>query len=263
MKMSQVLSHAALLGALSFPFAAWADVNPAAPGFDAVGSDVRAVEIADEVMATLGGRAAWDRTRYLTWRFFGRRLHVWDKHTGNIRVEWKDRRSEKQYVALMNLHDKKGRAWENGSEVTASEELEQALRRAESAWINDSYWLVMPYKLKDSGVTLKYHGERADEAGAMCDVLELTFKDVGRTPKNKYHVFVDGASRLVTHWDYWKDRDVDESRSLGPWQDWRKFGAIMLTDDHGGRKHTDVAVLTNLPEAVFTDPAPFVLSDHQ
>ena len=33
----------------------------------------------------------------------------------------------------------------------------------------------MPYKLKDSGVTLRDLGEQADEAGAMCDVIELTF----------------------------------------------------------------------------------------
>ena len=72
----------------------------------------------------------------------------------------------------------------------------------------------MPYKLKDSGVTLRDLGEQADEAGAMCDVIALTFKEVGRTPQNKYHVFVDKSSRLVTHWNYWKDRSVDESRSV-------------------------------------------------
>lgn len=258
------LPHLQLAMVLSFALASQvAAGNPPAEGFDAAGSDARAVEIADEVMTALGGRAAWDRTRYLTWRFFGRRLHVWDKHTGNIRVEWKDRRSEKPYVALMNLHSKKGRAWEEGVEVTETEALDAALRRAEGAWINDAYWLVMPYKLKDSGVTLKYLGERADEAGALCEVLELTFKEVGRTPQNKYHVFVDKTSRLVTHWDYWKDKSIDESRSLGPWQKWRTFGEIMLTDDHGGRKHTDVAVLSRLPASVFTDPTPFVLSEHQ
>jgi len=115
----------------------------------------------------------------------------------------------------------------------------------------------MPYKLKDSGVTLKYLGEKADPAGNECEVLELTFKEVGRTPQNKYHVFVDKTSKIVVHWDYWKDRAVDEPRSLGPWNAWSKHGNIMLTDDHGRRKHTDVAVLETLPKAVFTDPAPF------
>src|SRR5574341_2122412 len=61
--------------------------NPPAPGFNLAGSDAKAIAIADEVMDKLGGRENWDKTRYVTWRFFGRRLHVWDKWTGNARVE--------------------------------------------------------------------------------------------------------------------------------------------------------------------------------
>jgi len=56
--------------------------NPAMPGFDAEGSDPEAIAVADEVMENLGGRRAWDESRYLTWKFFGRRTHVWDKHSG-------------------------------------------------------------------------------------------------------------------------------------------------------------------------------------
>ena len=241
----------------------FAEVNPAAEGFDAAGSDAKAVEIADELMVALGGRKAWDDTRFITWKFFGNRLHVWDKHTGNVRVESQDWKTKKKRTVLMNINTKVGRAWEEGVEITDAEGLKKALRGGEGAWINDSYWLVMPYKLKDSGLTLKYGGEKADPAGNLCDVLELTFKEVGRTPQNKYHVFVDKTSRMVVHWDYWKDGAVDEPRSLGAWNNWRKFGNIMLTDDHGRRKHTDIAVFDSLPGAVFTDPAPFKVKDHQ
>ncbi|MHC4769928.1 MAG: hypothetical protein ACYTEI_14630, partial [Planctomycetota bacterium] len=65
------------------------DPNPPAPGFDAEGSDPEAIWIADAVMARMGGRRAWDRTRYVTWSFFDRRRHVWDKHAGRVRVERK------------------------------------------------------------------------------------------------------------------------------------------------------------------------------
>ena len=240
----------------------WGDENPAAEGFDAAGSDAKAVEIADAVMAAMGGRKAWDDARYLTWKFFGNRLHVWDKHTGNVRVEWAHRRSGKAHTVLMNINTKKGRAWVDGEEQEG-EALQEILKRGEGALINDAYWLVMPYKLKDSGVTLKHLGTRVDPEGNECEVLELTFSEVGRTPQNKYHVFVDKASNLVLHWDYWKDKAVDEPRSLGPWNNWRKFGGILLTDDHGRRKHTDVAVLESLTENVFTDPRPFKLEDHR
>ena len=30
---------------------------------------------------------------------------------------------------------------------------------AYAIWVNDTYWLLMPYKMKDPGVTLAYDGE--------------------------------------------------------------------------------------------------------
>ena len=44
--------------------------NPPAPGFNTADSDPKAIALADEVMAAMGGRANWDATRYITWRFF-------------------------------------------------------------------------------------------------------------------------------------------------------------------------------------------------
>ena len=48
-------------------------------------------------------------------------------------------------LVLMNLSSKKGRVWKDGQEVTDSAVLEEALHSAESAWINDSYWVFMPF----------------------------------------------------------------------------------------------------------------------
>jgi hypothetical protein len=121
----------------------------------------------------------------------------------------------------------------------------------------------MPYKLKNSGVTLTYLEEKRNSAGAACDVLQLTFAGVGRTPQNKYHVYVGKSPRLVTEWIYWPDAALDESRSLGVWADWQKHGNILLSASRGKNRHTDVAVLDSLPESVFTDPAPFALSAFQ
>mgnify|MGYP000707661607 FL=1 len=141
--------------------------NPPAPGFDTAGSDPRAIAIADEVMTRLGGRDSWDQTRYITWRFFGKRRHLWDKWTGRLRYESDD------LTVLMNLHTRQGRAWQSGSEIADPDTLAARLQHGYEAWINDAYWLVMPYKLKDSGVTLKYVGEGATEVGEMADVLAL------------------------------------------------------------------------------------------
>lgn len=234
-----------------------ADPNPAQAGFNTAESDARAIAIADASMAAMGGRQAWDETRHLTWRFFGGRLHVWDKYTGNHRFENDD------LVVLSNLNTGVGRAWNAGAEITDADALAKTLTQAKSAWINDSYWLVMPYKLKDSGVTLKYVGAQKDSEGNSCDVLQLTFQAVGRTPDNKYHVFVDQSTKLVTAWTYWKDYNVDESRSLGPWTNWKKYGKILLADGHGKKAHTDIAVFSQLPADVYTSPAAFRLNAHR
>lgn len=232
------------------------DSNPAAEGFDFEGSDPEAIALADRVMQRLGGRQAWDRTRYLRWTFFGRRHHVWDKHTGDIRIEGVDRESESSFLILMNLHTLEGRAWEAGEKITDPARLAAILDRGEALWINDSYWLVMPYKLKDTGVTLEYLGAGSLEDGRPAEVLQLTFAGVGRTPDNKYRVWVAEESGLVEQWAYYPKYTDEEPAFTSPWRNWRQYGEIMLADNRGDREHTDLAVYDELPASVFTSPEP-------
>ena len=224
--------------------------NPPASGFNAADSDPKAIALADEVMTALGGRANWDATRYITWRFFGFRLHVWDKWTGDIRFE------EGDLTVLMNIHSKEGRAFVAGAAISDPDTLAAKLDHGYRAWINDSYWLVMPYKLKDTGVTLRYRGLEATQDGRPAQVLELTFKDVGVTPQNKYAVWIDRESRLVTQWAFYRDAADAEPRFIGPWTNWQRHGSILLSDGRGEREHTDVAVFDELSRSVFTSPDP-------
>jgi len=249
----RLLAITVLVGSILVSPVAASD-NPAAPGFNAAASDPRAIEIADQVMAGLGGRQAWDNTHFITWSFFGRRRHVWDKYTSDIRVEGVDRETQEPYLILMNLHTKTGRAWSNGDEITDPGKLERMLDLGESVWINDGYWMFMPYKLKDSGVTLLHLGERAMVDGRAADVLQLTFEDVGRTPENKYYVYVAKDSGLVEQWDFFSRADDSEPRFQIPWHNWRPYGAILLSDNRGENGHTDIAVFTDLPPEILSDP---------
>ena len=237
------------------PPAPAAEVNPPAPGFDAAGSDARAIEVADATMAAMGGRQAWDHTRYVAWNFFGFRFHVWDKTTGDIRVEMPGPEGHGSIVVSMNLGTRQGRAWADGLAVTDPAALEEHLKQAYEAWINDSYWLFMPYKLKDSGVTLRYAGEAAMTDGRPSDVLELTFHDVGVTPQNKYRVYVARDSGLVEQWDYYAVASDAEPKFQVPWHGWTRQGAILLSGDRGKRQITEISVHDELPRSVFESPA--------
>ncbi len=253
-----ITSLALLLAAL--PIAA-GEIVPAAVVGEPVGravgvADARSAEIAESVMERMGGHAAWEATRFLTWNFFGSRRHLWDKHNGDVRVEGTDRNSGDTYLVLMNLDSKQGRGWTNGEEVTDPEALATLLERGEGAWINDAYWVFMPYKLRDPGVTLQHIGESEMADGRGAEVLELTFADVGNTPENKYRVYVAADSGLVEQWDFYAQAADEEPRFQIPWHDWRPHGDILLSADRGERGHSGIGVLDQVPAGAFTSPDP-------
>ncbi|WP_020527212.1 hypothetical protein [Flexithrix dorotheae] len=229
--------------------------NPPMEGFDATNSDPKAIEIADKVMKAMGGRENWDNTRYIAWNFLGFRKLLWDKFTGNVRVE----NQNNDLKILVNIHNMEGKVFKDGMEQTHPDSLSKYLKRGKEIWINDSYWLVMPFKLKDSGVTLKYLGIDT-VMNNPSDVLELTFKEVGVTPQNKYHVFVDNQTNLVNQWAFYKNYDDEKPGFTLPWANYKEFGKIKLSGDRGPRQLSEIYVFETLPESYFTSFDPIDLS---
>ena len=221
--------------------------NPAAPGFDLENSDVKALEIADQVMEAMGGRSNWDNTRVVAWNFLGIRSLIWDKWSGDVRIDV----PEKELTILLNIHTLEGKVKQAGNEFNEPDSLIKYIERGKAIWINDSYWLVMPFKLKDSGVTLKYLGEENTETGAMTDVLELTFADVGNTPNNRYKICIDKQSHLVCQWEFFRHYEDDSSVFVRPWEEYTRYGDILLSGNRGNRHLTDIQVLDSVPESVF------------
>lgn len=213
-------------------------------------SDPEAMSIANQVMEAMGGRKAWDNTRHITWNFFGFRDLYWDKFTGNVRVET----PAQNLIALININDKTGRVFKDGNEITDADTLSTFVTNAYNAWVNDSYWLVMPFKLKDSGVTLKYLGQSNATDGEACDMLQLTFQEVGVTPQNKYHVWVSQDSRLVVEWAYFPSFEDEQPRIKTPWTGYERHGEILLSGGRGERNLNNIAVFSDLPERLYTDP---------
>lgn len=222
--------------------------NPSAEGFDVENSDPAAVELADSVMMAMGGRANWDDTRFISWNFGGRRNLVWDKKQNRVRIE----SLPDSTIYLVDVNNLEGRVQVKGTELTEPDSLKKMLQRGKSIWINDSYWLVMPFKLKDTGVTLKYLGEDTTSTGIRANILELTFNSVGDTPENKYRVYVDLKDNLVKEWAYYKNASQDSASSVWPWDNYRKHGKILLSADRSdGRGPRNVRVDDELPEEVF------------
>ncbi|UFH54645.1 hypothetical protein [Spirosoma sp. KNUC1025] len=233
--------------------------NPSVQGFDVAGSDARAVQIADAVMSAMGGRAAWDETQIIAWNFDGIRKFVWDKWSGDVRI---DNLHDDQTI-LLNATNDMGRVFRNGEEITNPDSVARYVRQGKRNWLNDSYWLLMPFKLKDNGVTLKYLGDEPTQAGKPANVLQLTFKNGPSASSNKYKVWVDKKSRLVTQWAYYPKLIDKEPQFVLPWDDYQPYGNILLSSDRGKHELTDIMVFTGLPGEVFSDFTRTDLSRYQ
>ena len=227
---------------------------PAAEGFDAAGSDAKAVAIADRVMREMGGYDAWKKARYFAWSFFGGQYQVWDKYTGDFHWE-KD-----TLVANYNLNTKLGQVYSRGKDISASPAGQKVLDKLTPIWINNSYWLLMPFKLKDSGVTLTYKGEGKTMDGAAADILQMTFKNVGVTPQNRYEVLVNRATGLVDEWAYFAKADDPQPGFRRRWNEYQKYNGLMLasgrSDAAKPSRFDNVTSVETLPTGVMTSPTP-------
>ena len=199
-------------------------------------------------MEAIGGRASWDASRYFVWNFLGRRKLYWDKQTGDVRIDWGSR------TFLINVQSETGTVFNNGEPITDS--LDYYVDLGRQVWVNDSYWLVMPFKLKDSGVTLKYEREDTTKSGVASDVLSLAFDSVGYTPQNQYEIFVDQQNKLIREWKFFQNASDDTARFTMPWDDYQQYGNILLAGDHGRLQLTEIQVLESLPESIFTSSDP-------
>jgi hypothetical protein len=232
-----------LIAALALLFAA----TPAHAGT----SDPHAVQVADDVMKALGGRQKWDALPGLRWTFGSSvndtvrnsRHHAWNKHTGWHRVEGKTRAGD-AYVIIHNLNTGEGKAWMNGQAIEG-DSLQKLIKRANSMWINDAYWFLMPYKLRDSGVTLAMAGD-STAGGATWDRIALSFENVGETPGDHYWVYVNRKSHRVERWDMVLQSDSPPPRTYS-WEGWEQHDGLWFPTAH---RQDQVNVFTRDVETV-------------
>ena len=242
------------------PAPATAAAAPAPPASGTPGGDPKAAAIADAALAAMGGQAAWDGTHFLRFTFVARRTHYWDRWTGRHRLEGTTKEKE-SYVVLDNITTHQGTAYIDGKPVEG-EKGKKLVENSYGAWVNDTYWLIMPYKLQDPGVNLTYAGEETVE-GKVYDKLGLSFGKVGLTPGDHYTAYFNRDTHLMDRWAFILESMPKEGPpSVWKWEGWQKYGNIMLAPHRsqvGGDKKLelgDISVPAQLADAVFTSPAP-------
>ena len=191
--------------------------------------DPRAVEIANAVEQAVAPGGGWEKVAALQFSFRVAKdgavkadyRHLWDVRTGQYRVDWTEQDGSERRV-IFNVATKQGKAfqhlippvshkpggeeeplpnpivgWFTIHEIRARKMIQEAYAR----FINDTYWLLMPLKMKDQGVNLDYDGE-VKRDGETYDVVKLTFDHVGLTPGDTYWVHVNRRTHLVDRWEY-------------------------------------------------------------
>jgi hypothetical protein len=217
------------------------------PTFNAENSDAKAVDLAGEVMKAHGGQDSWDNTRYIAWNFLGIRDLVWDKYTGNVRIDFPGQNT----TYLININNDSGRVKIGERELTENDSLSQYIEKGKQIWVNDSYWLVFPFKFRDPGVQLKYLGQDTTLTGKNAEVISLSFEKVGFTPQNKYKAYVDPQTHLILQWDFYRNSSDSAATFQNEWTNYQRYGDIHLSSGRGERSLGNIKVAQEWDDKVF------------
>jgi hypothetical protein len=228
---------------------------------EAAEKDPKAVALAERTMEAMGGREAFDAHPMLTFRFavvregteVVNRFHAWDRYSGRYRLEYIDG-EKNEYLALFNVNDRQGRVWRNDDELDGDER-DQQLERAYGMYINDTYWLLMPWKWLDPGVNLAYEGEM-ERDGTTYEAVLLTFETgVGLTSGDRYWGLVSPETGLMERWEFvlqQEDGSPGEGEPAGfLWEEWAPAGEGLRFSRNKPRAGSD-AIAIRFPLATLS-----------
>ncbi len=154
----------------------------------------RALYLAAKVLQYAGGFESWDKVSSIVFTFAGRRRLFWDRKANLARIEFPSKKGAKEPPILFyDLNKDKG--WVLGREDP------RMAKAAKGIFINDFYWLTIPFKVLDHGVRLAIlPREKGDPVGVKR--LHLRFAKVGLTPQNQYILHVQEKTGRILSWDY-------------------------------------------------------------
>ncbi|HEX7366583.1 MAG TPA: DUF6503 family protein [Pelobium sp.] len=182
-------------------------------------------QVFDKVWKAVGGKSKFEKSRYFQFEFAVKRAgktgiprkHLWDRYTGDYRLETSDATGKKT-VALFNVNTQAGEVYVDDV-LQTGETAQNALKSAYGAFINDTYWLMVPLKLQDEGVNTELVANETVD-GELCNVIHLNFDKVGLTPGDQYWLYVNDKSGEITQWKFLLQNQSKESVfKWSPYQD--------------------------------------------
>lgn len=193
-------------------FAAAVFLLPALLAAQVNSGDAAAGKLADEVMKASGSEN-WPSVKRIVFTFnvatkektLVSAKHDWDLIKKVDTVEW----AGKKAVADLSHPATEGDA-----------------KDAYQRWTNDTYWLLMPLKLKDGGMTL---------TSTAPNTLHLSFKGVGLTPGDQYNVYINPTTHLPEKWDY---MPAPDKKTTGTWENYKTSGGLTLSTKHSFGDYT-------------------------
>jgi hypothetical protein len=227
--------------------------------------------VINDMIQALAGDEHWRNVRYLRFDFSFEQTsqrtmwnqHLWDRATGNNRVEWRNV-SNTPVVVIYNINSKKGRAWVGQFEKTGAE-VDTLIAEAHRRHINDVFWLAAPFLLKDDRTQLNYEGTATVE-GQDYDIIHARFDGAGIQAGDHYWFFINQATHLVDRWAYFL-KNFNGVPSLNGawfwrWTNWQNVGNGLIISTERRRIDQDwkvtfpvIAILddNSIPQGVFAD----------
>lgn len=202
-------------------------------------ADAKAAAVATELTNAMGGQRTWDVLPYFRFDFVvvregkevARFRHWWDKRNMRCRVEGPDEKG-RIVTAIFSLKDKKGKSFTDGIVDTDPKNTADIIENGYARWVNDTYWIIMPFKLRDPGAHLQYGGLRKGTTGQVYDVLKLSFDPgIGLTPKDHYTLYINRKTHLIDRWQMML-QDQKPPPAAASWTGWTQVGPVKLATMH-------------------------------
>jgi hypothetical protein len=177
-----------------------------APAFDRSKSDVKAVDLADKVVAAAGGMDKWNAVKQLRW---GENVsnagkvvidgeEAWDRwnarHYGKVFGDHGDVVIKREiYGEHLEAYGEQG----GRRSQLPPDDSKAALKIAQERWQFDTAALCMPFLLEEPGTKLTYTGQAQGDAGNL-EVITVTFDaaDPARAGTS-YQVDIDPATNMI------------------------------------------------------------------